>query len=171
MSNVCAQLLSSGRHPRPSSCFSASNASQLVARATNDDVPPFASCRYFCGQDFDDSSGASNDKRSLAASNPNAKGVLAKRAFDEWPAVDTGRGSRNVYMRNAFANLEPDEAVVPGWAEGHPGFNTIVTKPLGNQKFRFGMQQICGCTMLFVMSRRRVYLGRTLNRGSHAGCG
>lgn len=57
--------------------------------------------------------------------------------------------------------LKTDEQVVPGWAEVAPGHATEATAELGDKQVRLGMQQICGCTMLFMVNRKRVYLGKT----------
>lgn len=62
-------------------------------------------------------------------------------------------------MIDACDALTADQEIVPAWASASPGYSSIVTQALGNQKIRYGMQQICGCTMLFVVSRQRVYLG------------
>ena len=63
-------------------------------------------------------------------------------------------------MKNACNRLSPRQVVIPEWAQQDPGYASAVTAPLGDAKLRFGMQQICGCTMLFVVSRTRVYLGK-----------
>ena len=65
-------------------------------------------------------------------------------------------------MVEACNALTPAQEIIPPWAEKDPGYASAVTAPFKDTKFRFGMQQICGCTMLFVVSRKRVSLGEYL---------
>jgi len=63
-------------------------------------------------------------------------------------------------MITATDGLLPNEEIVPYWASAPgSGYASIVTQPLGNAALRFGVQQLCGCTMLLVVSRHRGYLG------------
>ncbi len=133
-----------------------SNSSELVVRDVDvdmlDDSPPGIDCRTLC-------SAATNPvKRGWRDLNPRS--ALEKRFDDVWPPSggDTGKDK---FMRNACNALTPEQVIVPPWAEADPGYASAVTATLGNTKFRFGMQQICGCTILFVVSRKRVYLGKS----------
>ena len=86
-----------------------------------------------------------------------------KRDFsDPWPLLIDTEENRNDFMRNACDNLRPDQEMIPDWAQIDPGYALVVSAPFGEVAFRFGMQQICGCTILYVVSRKRVYLGECL---------
>ncbi|KAL8776565.1 MAG: hypothetical protein Q9213_008222 [Squamulea squamosa] len=62
-------------------------------------------------------------------------------------------------MVEACNALKPEQSIIPDWASEGPGYASAVTATLSGSKIRYGMQRICGCTMLFVVSRTRVYLG------------
>ena len=116
-----------------------------------DDSPLEIGCRTLC-------SAASNTvKRDWRDLDPRS--ALEKRFDDEWPPPGDDE-EKDRFMKNACDALTQQQAIVPAWAEAPPGYASAVTATLGNTKFRFGMQQICGCTMLFVVSRKRVYLGK-----------
>ena len=130
------------------------NATQLVIRETSypDDSPDGIDCISLCS----------------AVSNPTERGLkqieprytLVKRVFDPWsPLTDRGK---NKFMVNACKALEPDQKIIPEWASTPPGYASAVSAPFGTSAFRFGMNQICGCTLLYVVSRKRVYLGECL---------
>ena len=132
------------------------NATQLIIRETSysDDSPDGIDCVSLC-------SAVSNPiKRGLEQIEPRY--ILEKRVFTEWPPPDPTNQGRNNFMVNAFKALRPDQEIVPDWAETGDGYASAVTAPLGQTSFRYGMQRICGCTLLFVVSRKRVYLGECL---------
>lgn len=83
-----------------------------------------------------------------------------KRVFDPFPPLDNTNNGRDQFMIQACDGLSGDEEVVPSWASDDPGWASIATKEIGDTAFRMGMQEICGCTMLYVVSRKRVYLGK-----------
>ena len=133
-----------------------SNSSGLVIRAVDvdmpDDSPPGIACRTLC-------SAATNPvKRDWRDLNPRS--ALEKRFDDEWPPLAGTDKAKDIYMRDTCDALTNDQSIVPGWANETPGYASAVTAPLGNTKLRFGTREICGCTMLFVISRKRVYLGK-----------
>lgn len=116
-----------------------------------DDSPPGIGCRTLCGA-------ASNPvKRGWRELDPRS--ALEKRFDDAWPPLG-GDKAKDSFMVKACNDLTPEQAIVPPWAEASPGYASAVSAPLGNTKIRFGMQRICGCTMLFVVSSKRVYLGK-----------
>ena len=132
-----------------------SNSSELIVRDVDvdmpDDSPTSISCRTLCS----------------AATNPVKRGwreldtrsALEKRFDDPWPPLGGDKG-KDSFMVEACNALTPEQEIVPPWAATSPGYASAVTATLGNTKIRFGMQDICGCTMLFVVSRKRVYLGK-----------
>ena len=137
-----------------------SNTSQLAIRADDDsmpdesmpdDSPPGIQCRSLCG------AAAGTTKRGWI--ELETRSLLVKRVFDPWPPLEGTEKAKNDWMKNACNELTPDQEIVPRWAQKSPGYASAVTAPLGDKAFRYGMQQICGCTMLFVVSRKRVYLG------------
>ena len=85
-----------------------------------------------------------------------------KRVFDPWPPLDSTDKGKNKFMVDACDALKPDQEIIPDWAQESPGYASAVSAPFGKTAFRFGMQQICGCTMLYVVSHKRVYLGECL---------
>ena len=123
------------------------NTTQLVIRETSypDDSPDGIDCLSLCG----------------AVSNPTKRGWehleprngLVKRVFDPWPPLDNSDKGKDKFMVIACDALTPAQAITPGWAEEPPGYASAVTAPFGTTAFRFGTQRICGCTMLFVVSR------------------
>ena len=133
-----------------------SNATQLIVRQTSysDDSPDGIDCVSLCS----------------AVSNPTKRGLeriesrntLVKRVFDPWPPLDSTDKGKDKFMVDACNALKPEQDIVPDWASQSPGYASAVSAPFGNTAFRYGMQQICGCTMLFVVSRKRVYLGKCL---------
>lgn len=131
-----------------------SNASELVVRdldvAMPDDSPPGIGCRTLC------SAVRSSVKRGWTGFDPRS--TLEKRFDDAWPPLGGDKG-KDDFMVRACNALKPEEEIIPPWAQSGPGYASSVTAPLSNTKVRFGMQEICGCTMLFVVSRKRVYLG------------
>lgn len=124
-----------------------------------DDSPDGIECRSLC----------------IAVSNPTKRGlgqleprnVLVKRVFDPWPSPQDGDDARNEFMTEACNALTPDQEIVPRWAQKSPGYASAVTAPFGTTAFRFGMHEICGCTMLYVVSRKRVYLGNCLQTSNN----
>ena len=132
-----------------------SNSSELVVRDDDvsmlDDSPPGIGCRTLC------SAALKPIKRDWRDLNPRS--ALEKRYDDVWPPLGGDKG-KDRFMVDAFSVLRTDQAIVPKWAEAGRGQASAVTATLGNTKIRFGMQHICGCTMLFVVSRKRVYLGK-----------
>ena len=136
------------------------NTTQLVIRETSDpdDSPDGIDCRSLCS----------------AVSNPSKRGWeqleprndLVKRAFDPWPPLDSSDKGKDKFMVDACNALTPAEEIIPAWAGEDPGYASAVTAPFKDKKIRFGMQNICGCTMLFVVSRRRVYLGKCLQNST-----
>ena len=132
------------------------NATQLVIRETSysDDSPDGIDCKSLC-------SAVSNPaKRGLEQLEPRY--TLVKRVFDPWPPLDSSDKGKDKFMVDACNALELEEEIIPGWAQEPPGYASAVSAPFGKTAFRFGMQQICGCTMLFVVSHKRVYLGEYL---------
>ena len=132
------------------------NTTQLVIRESSypDDSPDGIDCLSLC-------SAVSNPtKRRWEQLEP--RNDLVKRVFDPWPPLDNTDRGRNQFMVAACNALTPAEEVIPPWAGEYPGYASAVTAPFGTTSFRFGMQRICGCTMLFVVSRMRVYLGECL---------
>lgn len=132
-----------------------SNSSELIIRDVDDDMlddsPPGISCRTLC-------SAATNPvKRDWRELDPRS--ALEKRFDDAWPPLGGDKGKDN-FMVQACNALTPAQEIVPPWAATSPGYASAVTATLGKTKIRFGMQEICGCTMLFVVSRKRVYLGK-----------
>ncbi len=130
------------------------NSSQLVIRETSysDDSPDGIDCRTLCS--------ANSNLKKRGITQLETRNELRKRVFEPWPPLENTEKSRNEFMVKACNNLKPSEEIVPGWASEAPGYASAVTAPLGTTAFRFGMQGICGCTMLFVVSRKRVYLGK-----------
>ncbi len=117
-----------------------------------DDSPSSLSCRALC------SAKTTNQKRGWL--ELEAQSSLVKRVFDPFPPLENNDRGRDLWMISACDKLKkPEQEVVPGWADANPGYASIATAALADQPVRFGMQQICGCTMLFVVSRKRVYLG------------
>ena len=131
-----------------------SNASELMVRDVDDDMPddspPEISCRILC-------SAATNPvKRGWRELDPHS---VLEKSFDVlWPLK--GDPARDAYMVIACNSLKPEQEIVPSWASDPPGYASAVTASLGDTAIRFGMQRICGCTMLFMVSRKRVYLGK-----------
>ena len=132
------------------------NATQLVIRRASysDDSPGGIGCFSLC------SAVSSPTKRGLE--QIELRNTLVKRVFDPWPPLENTDRAKNQFMVDACNALTPDQKIVPDWASTAPGYASVVSAPLGNTAFRFGMQQICGCTVLFVVSRKRVYLGESL---------
>lgn len=131
-----------------------SNSSELIVSDVDvdmlDDSPPGIGCRTLC-------SAATNPvKRGWRELDPHS--VLEKRFDGVWPPK--GDPAKDAYMVIACDSLPPEQDIVPSWASDPPGYASAVTAPLGDTAIRFGMQRICGCTMLFVVSRKRVYLGK-----------
>ena len=132
------------------------NATQLVIRETSysDDSPDGIDCRSLC-------SAVSNPtKRRLEQIEPRY--TLVKRVFDSWPPLDSTNKGKDKFMVDACDALKPEQEIIPEWASTSPGYASAVSAPFEKTAFRFGMQQICGCTMLYVVSRKRVYLGECL---------
>ena len=131
------------------------NISQLATRVDDDsmpdDSPPGCQCRSLCSAD------GGVAKRGWTEVETRA--LLVKRVFEPWPPLDNSNNGKDEWMINACNGLTPDQEIIPSWASKGLGYASAVTRPLGDKAFRYGMQQICGCTMLFVVSRRRVYLG------------
>ena len=129
------------------------NATQLVVRETSysDDTPDGIDCLSLC-------SAVSNSiKSGLEQIEP--RHTLVKRVFEPWPPIDSTDKGKNDFMVDACSALKPHQEIIPDWASTSPGYASAVSAPFGKTAFRFGMQQICGCTMLYVVSRKRVYLG------------
>lgn len=132
------------------------NTTQLVIRETSypDDSPNGIDCRLLCS----------------AVSNPTKRGWeqleprngLVKRVFDPWPPLDSSDKGKDKFMVDACNALTPPQEITPGWAQKDPGYASAVTAPFRDTEVKFGTQGICGCTMLFVVSRKRVYLGECL---------
>ena len=129
------------------------NATQLVIRETSysDDSPDGIDCFSLC------SAVGNPTKRGLENREPRY--TLVKRVFEPWPPLDSTDKGKDKFMVEACNALQPDQEIIPNWASTSPGYASAVTAPFGKTAFRFGMQQICGCTMLYVVSRKRVYLG------------
>lgn len=117
-----------------------------------DDHPKI--CRAFC------SAANRPGKRNLIRLDPRSAVDKRWDKEQDWPAEGTDK-EKDDFMIKGCDGLKTDEEVVPGWAEVAPGHATEATAELGDKPVRFGMQQICGCTMLSVVSRKRVYLGKT----------
>jgi len=120
-----------------------------------DDSPSSLSCRALC------SAKTTNQKRGWQELEPlEPRSSLVKRVFDPFPPLENNEKGRDKWMIKACDNLrKPEQEVVPGWGDANPGYALNATAALAGQPVRFGIQQICGCTMLFVVSRKRVYLG------------
>ena len=132
-----------------------SNSSEFVVRNVDvdmlNDSPLGNSCRTLY-------SAATNPvKRDWGELDPRS--ALEKRFDVLWHSLAGVKGKDN-FMVQACNALTDDQEIVPRRAATSPGYASAVTRLLGNTKFRFGMQEICGCTMLFVVSRKRVYLGK-----------
>ena len=120
-----------------------------------DDSPPGIQCRTLCG--------ASPGTTKRGWTGLENRSSLVKRIFDPWPPLpgpkQTLDQAKDEWMVNACGALTPNELLIPAWAEGDPGYASAVTAPFGDTAFKFGTPGICGCTMVFVVSRKRVYLG------------
>ena len=116
-----------------------------------DDSPLGISCHTLC------SAISYPIKRGWIELEP--RGELEKRYDQPWPPIGGDKG-KDDFMVQACNALTPDQELIPSWASTSPGYASAVTAPLDNSKVRFGTQEICGCTMLFVVSRKRVYLGK-----------
>jgi len=132
-----------------------SNASELVVRDVDvgmpDDSPPGIGCRTLC------SAVTKPVERRWIELDPRS--ALEKRFDDVWPPLG-GDKAKDKFMLDACEALTPEQEIVPPWAQSGTGYASAVTANLGNTKVRFGMRDICGCTMLFVVSHKRVYLGK-----------
>ena len=142
-----------------------SNYSELVIRDDDvdmpDDSPAQINCRTLC------SASTNPTKRDWA--ELDYRGALEKRFDQPWPPKGDDNG-RDTFMKDACDSLKkPDEEIIPDWASKFPGYASAVTAPLGDQKRRYGMQEICGCTMLFVVNHKRVYLGKCAQFAVQAG--
>ncbi len=116
-----------------------------------DDSPSSISCRALCGAQ------TTNRKRVWQELEPRFS--LVKRVFEPFPPLENTDKARDNWMVEAGKNLRIDQEVVPPWAEASPGYASMATAALAGKPLRFGMREICGCTMLFIVSRKRVYLG------------
>lgn len=116
-----------------------------------DDSPSSISCRALCGAQV------LNRKRVWQGLGPRFP--LVKRVFDSFPPLANTDKGKDEWMVEASDNLKPEQDVVPPWAEASPGYASMATAALADKPFRFGMREICGCTMVFIVSRKRVYLG------------
>jgi len=123
----------------------------------SDDSPDGIDCRTLCSAETV-SSPNSPSKRGWV--RLNLEYGLVKRFDEPWPPVDNTDEAKNKFLINAYAGLRPEQEIIPDWADDHPGYSSSVTATFGNTKIRFGMSEICGCTMLFVVSHSRVYLGK-----------
>lgn len=136
------------------------NISQLVARTGEvpmpDDSPPGIDCRTLCSAT---TGNIKRDRIELGHHND-----LTKRVFDPWPPEENKKTTkkttdRDNWMIGACKKLTPEEEIVPAWAEESGGHASAKTAAFGDSAFRYGMQQICGCTYLFIASQKRVYIG------------
>jgi len=123
----------------------------------SDDSPDGIECRTLCSVETVSRSN-SPSKRDWIILNP--EGGLVKRFDEPWPPLENTDKGRDKFMLNAFRALRPEQEIIPEWADVNPGYSSSVSAALGNTKIRFGMSEICGCTMLFVVSHSRVYLGK-----------
>ena len=124
-----------------------------------DDYPGL--CRAFCSVEV-----VKRSRRGSDASNRSPP--IAKRVFT--PVFELGsaiapEAARDQYMVTRAQEYTADSIVIPEWAEDvspgdrPKGLSSAVTKQFGNEKFSFGMREICGCTMLVVGGSKRVYIG------------
>ena len=134
------------------------NVTQLAIRTDDDSMPdnspPGCQCRSLCSAE------GGTAKRGWTELETRAS--LVKRVFDPWPPLDNSDNGKDEWMKHACDGLTPDQEIIPEWASKGIGYALAVTSPLGDKAFRYGMQRICGCTMLFVVSRKRVYLGNDI---------
>lgn len=77
-----------------------------------------------------------------------------------FPAVGSNE-EKDFYMIQACNSLTPNQNIVPEWARQDDMYASAKTAPLGSHRLRFGMDEVCGCTILFVKSQKRVYIGKS----------
>ena len=122
-----------------------------------DEDPSSSPCDSVCVYTGPVSTG---QKRSLVESDPRTS--LWKRLFDFWPDENDVKG-RDTFMVVGCNGLKAGEEIIPDDTQDKAkskGESTAVSSLLQNSAFKFGMQQIYGCTMLFIVSHQRVYLGK-----------
>lgn len=79
--------------------------------------------------------------------------------FLQWPSKGTNE-EKDYFMIQACNTLTPNENIVPDWARQDDTYVSAKTAPLGSDRIRFGMDEVCGCAVLFVKSQKRVYIGK-----------
>ena len=103
-------------------------------------------------------------KRSL-----NPRSVL-KRALPDWPATNSKADDKkkDTFMVDGCSALTDAEAIVPDNTQVGTRFGESTAKSvaIAGDSVRLGMQQIHGCTMLYILSRKRAYIGGCLIRGT-----
>ena len=85
---------------------------------------------------------------------------LAKRVLQIWDLTEEGK---NKYMVETCHALTEIESNIPYSSQDEKltkGDSTAVSATIGDRTIRFGMSRICGCTMIFIVSRNAVYLGK-----------
>ncbi|MCJ1275967.1 hypothetical protein MMC21_003772 [Puttea exsequens] len=125
------------------------NASMLIKRAP--DPPP---CLVPCAPK---PAPTTAQKRSL-----NPRSVL-KRALPDWPATNSKADDKkkDTFMVDGCSALTDAEAIVPDNTQVGTRFGESTAKSvaIAGDSVRLGMQQIHGCTMLYILSRKRAYIG------------
>ncbi|CAD6594517.1 MAG: hypothetical protein ASARMPREDX12_009192 [Alectoria sarmentosa] len=129
------------------------NASLLFARDTDvpmaDDNPPGFGCRTTCGI----GTPSTSSKRQL-----EDRSLLLERVFEPFPPIPNTQKARDQYMISHANALTTGQEIIP-YVDNADDYATAVTAALGTTTVTFGMQGICGCTWLAVISSKRVYLG------------
>ena len=115
-----------------------------------DDNPPGFGCRTTCGI----GTPSTSSKRQL-----EDRSLLLERVFEPFPPIPNTQKARDQYMISHANALTTGQEIIP-YVDNADDYATAVTAALGTTTVTFGMQGICGCTWLAVISSKRVYLGK-----------